>query len=72
MGFYGTREPHWIVVTGVDARFVHFHDPFIDRADGRSGAESTNIPIARGEFERMMRFGRDRRQAALVVGPRDS
>lgn len=66
---YGVREPHWIVVTGVDTRFVYIHDPYIDRTHGRSGIDATHIPVARTEFERMTRFGRARRQAACIIGP---
>lgn len=65
---YGVREPHWIAVTGQDSHFVYIHDPYIDRAHGKSGVDATNIPVAFDEFDRMTRLGRARRQAALIVG----
>ncbi|MEK9501262.1 peptidase C39 family protein [Gaopeijia maritima] len=66
---YGTRVPHWVVVTGFDEHFVYVHDPFIDEEEGETPADSINMPIGRAQFERMARYGRRGLQAALFIGP---
>lgn len=66
---YGTRVPHWVVVTGFDQHFVYAHDPFIDEEEGETPADSINMPIGRSQFERMARYGRRGLQAALFIGP---
>lgn len=68
-----TREksPHWVVVAGLDDRFVYVHDPYIDEAEGRTKTDCAGIPIAHEEFERMTRYGRAKQFAALVLGRRE-
>lgn len=66
---YGTRAPHWVVVTGFDEHFVYVHDPFIDVDEGETAADSINMPIGRLQFDRMARYGRRGLQSVLFVGP---
>ncbi|WP_018719304.1 peptidase C39 family protein [Arhodomonas aquaeolei] len=65
--FYGERAPHWVVVTGTDARYVYLNDPWIDVADGRTATDCINLPVLRGDFERMARYGRGGQRAAVVI-----
>ncbi|WP_018880000.1 GNAT family N-acetyltransferase/peptidase C39 family protein [Thioalkalivibrio sp. ALE9] len=67
---YAERFPHWVTVTGFDERFVYVHDPFVDVEQGGRAVDSVNMPIARADFERMVRYGRAGLQAAVIVGPR--
>jgi ribosomal protein S18 acetylase RimI-like enzyme len=64
---YGERSPHWVVVTGLDDRFIYVHDPYVDVAEGRSRADTVNMPIARREFGHMVRYGKAGHQAVLIV-----
>jgi len=64
------KQPHWVVVTGFDERFVYVHDPFIDPAGVRTSTDHVHIPIRRGEFERMAKYGKAQLEAALVVNKR--
>jgi len=65
---YATKQPHWVVLTGYDARQVSFHDPFIRYLQkGKGSRRSWRIPIE--EFNRMHRHSRDLRQAAVLIGP---
>jgi len=61
----GDKSPHWVVVTGIDARFVYINQPYVEQEE----TETTciGIPIARGEFERMRRYGRSRQFATLLI-----
>ncbi len=62
------RAPHWVVVSAIDERFIYLHDP--DPEDTlQNELDCQYLPIARDDFERMARFGRDRLRAALVIWP---
>lgn len=61
------RQPHWVVVTGFDERFIYVHDPYVDWKGLRTTIDCINMPIARKDFERMARFGRAQQKAALVI-----
>jgi ribosomal protein S18 acetylase RimI-like enzyme len=67
---YGDKEPHWIIVTGCDQRFIYAHDPYISEAHVTT-TDRVSIPILRREFELMARYGRSRLQAAIIVSKRD-
>ena len=64
---YGEKFPHWVVVTGFDSHFVYVHDPFVDYRNGETPLDSINMPIQRGEFSRMARYGRVGLQAVVLV-----
>jgi ribosomal protein S18 acetylase RimI-like enzyme len=67
---YGDKEPHWIIVSGCDQRFIYAHDPYISGVHV-STTDRVSIPILRREFELMARYGRSRLQAAVIVSKRD-
>ncbi|MBN1426625.1 GNAT family N-acetyltransferase/peptidase C39 family protein [Candidatus Fermentibacteria bacterium] len=69
---YREKNPHWIVVTGFDERFVYAHDPFVDVDEGQSITDSINLPILRKEFERMSRYGKSQLRAAIVIRKRNT
>lgn len=64
---YGERFPHWVVVTDVDDHFIYVHDPFVDRDEGETETDCMHLPIARREFDRMLRYGRAGLQAAVLL-----
>lgn len=64
---YQERFPHWVVLTGFEERFIYVHDPFVDFEEGETVADCINMPIARGEFERMAKYGRSGQRAVLVL-----
>ena len=68
---YGDKEPHWIIVSGCDQRFIYAHDPYISGVHV-STTDRVSIPILRREFELMARYGRSRLQAAVIVSKRDA
>ncbi len=65
--FNRNKAPHWVLLTGHDERFFYIHDPDLDEEDLRSVTDNMYLPIARGEFERISRFGRVRLQSVVVV-----
>jgi ribosomal protein S18 acetylase RimI-like enzyme len=67
---YGDKEPHWIIVSGCDQRFIYAHDPYISEAHV-TATDRVSIPILRREFELMARYGRTRLQAVIMVSKRD-
>jgi L-amino acid N-acyltransferase YncA len=66
---YGDKEPHWIIVSGCDQRFIYAHDPYISEAHVTS-TDRVSIPILRREFELMARYGRSKLRAAVVLSKR--
>ncbi|MGH6944988.1 MAG: peptidase C39 family protein [Geminicoccaceae bacterium] len=68
---YGDKEPHWIIVSDCDQRFIYAHDPYISEAHVTT-TDRVSIPILRREFELMARYGRSKLQAAVVVRKRDA
>ena len=69
---YHEKEPHWVVVTAHDERFVFVHDPFIDPDEEEDTAVGkVNVPIPHAEFERMARYGRSQLRAAIVISRPD-
>jgi len=63
----GDKSPHWVVVSGIDKRFVYIHEPFVDTDDGQSETTCFGIPVARNEFERMRFYGSRRQYATLLL-----
>ncbi len=67
---YHENSPHWIVVTGLDDRFIYVHDSFVDVDAHKTATDSINMPILKKDFERMARYGKAGLKAALFVGRR--
>lgn len=65
--FNAERVPHWIVVTGVDDRFLLVHDPDMDEDLLKTDMDCVHVPVPRSAFESMTRYGRSRLQAAVLV-----
>lgn len=68
---YGEKFPHWVVVTGFDARYVYVHDPYVDYDKGKVALDSINMPIPRKDFEHMARYGKAAQKAALIIRRRE-
>ena len=66
----GDRIPHWVLLTAADADFVYINDPFVDEDEGRSETDCIGIPIQPRELDRMMRLGRRKHHASVIVYPR--
>jgi predicted double-glycine peptidase len=66
---YQERFPHWVVVIGMDNRFVYAHDPFIEHEKGETLADSLAMPIAHVDFKRMARYGKKGQRAVVLIQP---
>ena len=65
----GRRVPHWVVISAFDDHFLYLHDP--DPEEGlQTDLDCQYLPIARRDFDRMARFGRDRLRTALIIKPK--
>jgi len=67
--FSSSKVPHWVVVVGADSQFVYINDPDSDPKHLRTPTDNTNLPVPRKHFERMMKFGKRRLRATLVLYP---
>ncbi|MGR8934439.1 MAG: peptidase C39 family protein [Gammaproteobacteria bacterium] len=60
------KAPHWVVMSGYDDACLYVHDPDPDESR-QSALDCQYVPIARGNFERMSCFGKNRLRTALIV-----
>jgi ribosomal protein S18 acetylase RimI-like enzyme len=60
---HGEKGPHWVTLTGYDGHVFRLLDPMSPPQAGRPA----EISIARKEFEQMLRYGREREAAAVVL-----
>jgi len=65
----GDKEPHWVVLTAFDDRFIYINDPFPDPEDNRFETDCVGIPITPAELNRMMRFGSRKNFASVIILP---
>lgn len=68
--FVREKQPHWVVVTGFDAKYVYMHDPDVDDEEGKTPTECMQIPVPLQDFDRIARYGRSRLKAALIIKKR--
>lgn len=67
---YGEKAPHWVVITGLNDRFIFFNDPSVDREAHETDTDRINIPMRLEDFSRMAQFGRAQLKAAVVISNR--
>ncbi|HPQ96353.1 MAG: GNAT family N-acetyltransferase/peptidase C39 family protein [Thiothrix sp.] len=61
------KEPHWVVVSGMDEHFIYIHDPWIYASDHRFALDNQYLPIKRSSFDRMSQFGQMRLRTAIAI-----
>jgi ribosomal protein S18 acetylase RimI-like enzyme len=61
------RIPHWVVVSGVDSRFIYVHDPFLDADKDTTELDCVNMPIPKAEFRRLARYGKSQLKATIIL-----
>jgi hypothetical protein len=64
----GTREPHWVLVTGFDTTSVYVHDPYHEEDERLFSGK--HLRIERGEFRRMKRYGTDVKKSMIIIAPK--
>jgi predicted double-glycine peptidase len=64
---YGSKEPHWVVVTGCDERYVYLHDPYAVLS-GRG--RRRNFPVDLDVFRGIRSYGRDLAKMAIALSDR--
>jgi hypothetical protein len=65
----GDKEPHWVVLTAYDERFIYINDPYPEPEKHRMDTDCVGIPITPEELSRMMRFGSRKHFASVVILP---
>ena len=64
---YHEKTPHWVVISGFGKKYVYVHDSFVDVEDGRTEADSINMPILKKDFERMSAYGKAGQRAVIIL-----
>lgn len=67
---YREKFPHWLVVTGIDDKFIYANDPLVDYDQHQTNIDRMDMPIPKREFERMARYGKAQLKATLVLRTR--
>jgi hypothetical protein len=62
------KQPHWVVVTGFDDRYVYLHDPHVAEHLDKTATDCMQIPVRQSLFVEMARYGKAQHHAALFVG----
>ncbi|MFA5494852.1 MAG: peptidase C39 family protein [Porticoccaceae bacterium] len=64
----GRKAPHWVTLSGFDDDCLYVHDSDPDPEEqSASGLDSQYLPIARGDFTKMSRFGRSQLRTAVIL-----
>jgi ribosomal protein S18 acetylase RimI-like enzyme len=63
--FNGRKAPHWVLVTAMDKDCLYVHDP--DPEDDQRPIDCQHIPIARSDFDSMIRYGSSRLKTAVIL-----
>lgn len=61
------KQPHWVVVTGFDEKYVYLHDPNVDSDLDKTATDCMQIPVLQRDFAKMARYGRSQLKAALII-----
>lgn len=61
------KQPHWVVVTGFDEKYVYLHDPNVDENLDKTATDCMQIPVLQSDFTKMARYGRSQLKAALII-----
>ena len=62
------KQPHYVVVTGFDSKYVYLNDPSVDTDSEKTLTDCIQIPVLLRDFAQMARYGRSQQKAALVIG----
>ncbi|GLT16093.1 acetyltransferase [Vibrio algivorus] len=63
--FNGYKEPHWIILSGMNEQFFFIHDPHSDREN--DVASSASIPVSKASLGQIIGFGKQKHTACVVV-----
>ncbi|MDX1301587.1 GNAT family N-acetyltransferase/peptidase C39 family protein [Photobacterium sp.] len=63
--FNGSKEPHWIVLSGMSDRFFFFHDPHADTP--ADAASSAYIPVSKLSLSQILGFGKQKHTACVMI-----
>lgn len=59
------KAPHWVTVTAMDEQCFYVHDP--DPDNNQNALDCQYLPIARGDFDKMSLFGKEKLRTAVVL-----
>lgn len=60
------KAPHWVTISGYDARCFYVHDPDPSEQQ-QDGLDCQFLPIAREDIDKMSQFGSRRLRAAIIL-----
>jgi ribosomal protein S18 acetylase RimI-like enzyme len=67
--FNGKKEPHWIVLSGMNEHFFFIHDPFADSK--LHVASSAYVPVGKAALSQIIGFGKQKHTSCLIMSNSD-
>ncbi len=63
--FNGNKEPHWIILSGMNEQFFFIHDPHAE--DELAVAGSASIPVSKQALSQIIGFGKQKHTACVIL-----
>ncbi|WP_407332840.1 peptidase C39 family protein [Enterovibrio sp. 27052020O] len=67
--FNGLKEPHWIVLSGMNEHFFYFHDPLVEHPE--DAVNAAFVPVGKSALNQIVGFGKQKHTACVVIFPDD-
>lgn len=68
--FNGCKEPHWIVLSGMNEQFFYFHDPLVEEA--QNAVNAAYVPVGKNALNQIVGFGKQKHTACVVIYPKEN
>lgn len=68
--FNGSKEPHWVVLSGMSEQFFFIHDPHAESELDAVG--SAHVTVSKAALSQIIGFGKQRHTACVVIRPAHS
>lgn len=66
--FNGCKEPHWIVLSGMNEHFFYFHDPLVE--EPHNAVNAAYVPVSKKALNQIVGFGKQKHTACVVIYPK--
>ncbi|MFB9136269.1 GNAT family N-acetyltransferase/peptidase C39 family protein [Vibrio sp. AK197] len=63
--FNGSKEPHWIVLSGVSEKFFFIHDPYSKTKSDLAGL--AYVPVSKESLSQIIGFGKQKHTACVTI-----
>ncbi|EGQ7930839.1 GNAT family N-acetyltransferase [Vibrio vulnificus] len=65
--FNGSKEPHWVLLSGMSERFFFIHDPHAESEE--EAMASAHVTVSKKALAQIIGFGKQKHTACVVIHP---